>query len=240
MGKAVQEIAILRADLPGRTRRWGGAVRYCTHRKYKARRLLVLEACRALRFTHRDNLCSRDEPRASMARRSARAAVRSASVAALFLAWTAAWAGSPEKMSPEEEINRLNRVRQTLFEELVKTRAEAATARTELEAVSKARDQAEAELGRLKQEMTSRISTPLPPNANAPAASRPTNASLDNPRPKKATPRMAAKLPAKNASSSRHRSIAAPVRASTTGSVASSSSASAERLPSAFRLQDPR
>jgi hypothetical protein len=240
MGKAVQEIAILRADPPGRTRRWGGAVRYCTHRKYKARRLLVLEACRALRFTHRDNLCSRDEPRASMARRSARAAVRSASVAALFLAWTAAWAGSPEKMSPEEEINRLNRVRQTLFEELVKTRAEAATARTELEAVSKARDQAEAELGRLKQEMTSRISTPLPPNANAPAASRPASAPQVNPRPKKALPGMAAKLPAKNASSLSHRSIAAPVRPSTTGSVASSSSVPAERLPSALRLQDLR
>jgi hypothetical protein len=84
---------------------------------------------------------------------------------------------------------RLNRVRQTLFEELVKTRAEAATARTELEAVSKARDQAEAELGRLKQEMTSGISTTLPPNVNALAASRPTVTSLDNPQPKKATPR---------------------------------------------------
>jgi hypothetical protein len=143
-------------------------------------------------------------------------------------------------MSPEEEIDRLNRVRQTLFEELVKTRAEATRAQTELEAASKARDQAEAELGRLKQEMTSGISTTLPPNVNAPAASRPTSASLDNPRPKKATPGMAAKLPAKNAPSSRHRSIAAPARASTTGTIASSSSVSAERLPSVLRLQDLR
>jgi hypothetical protein len=54
--------------------------------------------------------------------------------------------------SPEDEVARLNRVRANLFEELVKTRAEAASARAELEAALKARDAAEAELARLKQE----------------------------------------------------------------------------------------
>ncbi|WP_210346538.1 hypothetical protein, partial [Microvirga aerilata] len=44
--------------------------------------------------------------------------------------------------SPEDEIARLNRVRANLFEELVKTRAEMATARSELEAALKARDAA--------------------------------------------------------------------------------------------------
>ena len=63
--------------------------------------------------------------------------------AGFLFCYGAAWAASPE-----EEIDRLNRVRQTLFEELVKTRAEAARAKAELEAASKARDQAEAELAR--------------------------------------------------------------------------------------------
>jgi hypothetical protein len=48
--------------------------------------------------------------------------------------------------SPEDEIARLNRVRANLFEELVKTRAEVATARSELEAAVKARDAVEADL----------------------------------------------------------------------------------------------
>jgi hypothetical protein len=57
--------------------------------------------------------------------------------------------------APEDEISRLNRVRANLFEELVKTRAEAASARAELEAANKAREAAEAELARLKQEAAS-------------------------------------------------------------------------------------
>ena len=51
--------------------------------------------------------------------------------------------------SPEEEIARLDRVRQNLFEELVQTRREVASVRAELEAMTRARDQAEAELARL-------------------------------------------------------------------------------------------
>src|SRR3712207_8905868 len=65
--------------------------------------------------------------------------------------------------SPEDEIARLNRVRANLFEELVKTRAEAASARAELEAAIQARDAAEAELVRLKQQAASAKPTnPLP------------------------------------------------------------------------------
>jgi hypothetical protein len=57
--------------------------------------------------------------------------------------------------APEDEIARLDRVRANLFEELIKTRADAASARAELEAALKARDAAEAELARLKQEAVS-------------------------------------------------------------------------------------
>ncbi len=57
--------------------------------------------------------------------------------------------------SPEDEIARLDRVRTNLFEELVRTRAEAATARAERDEAVKARDAAEAELVRLKQEAAS-------------------------------------------------------------------------------------
>jgi hypothetical protein len=64
--------------------------------------------------------------------------------------------------SPEDEIARLNRVRANLFEELVKTRAEAAAARAELDAAIKAREHAEAELARLKQEAAS-TKLPSPP-----------------------------------------------------------------------------
>ena len=60
--------------------------------------------------------------------------------------------------SPEDEVARLNRVRANLFEELVKTRAEVATARSELEAAVKARDAAEAEVTRLRQEAASGLS----------------------------------------------------------------------------------
>jgi hypothetical protein len=65
--------------------------------------------------------------------------------------------------APESEIARLNRVRANLFEELVKTRAEAAAARAELDAAIKAREHAEAELARLKQEAASAKPASPPP-----------------------------------------------------------------------------
>jgi len=78
--------------------------------------------------------------------------------------------------SPEDEIARLNRIRANLFEELVKTRAEAATARSERDEALKARDAAEAELARLKQEAASaKPATPVPSAAtNAPPQQRAT------------------------------------------------------------------
>lgn len=78
----------------------------------------------------------------------------------------AGWATS-SNASPEDEIARLNRVRESLFEELVKARKEAAAARAELEAVIKARDQAEAEFTRLKQETGGAKPTTLPPDRPA-------------------------------------------------------------------------
>jgi len=71
--------------------------------------------------------------------------------------------------SPEEEVARLNRVRANLFEELVKTRAEAATARSERDEALKARDAAEAELTRLKQEAASAKPASPVPNAETKA-----------------------------------------------------------------------
>jgi hypothetical protein len=68
-----------------------------------------------------------------------------------FIGLSIAWA-TGAGASPEDEIARLNRVRANLFEELVKTRAEAAAARAELDAAIKGREAAEAELARLKQE----------------------------------------------------------------------------------------
>lgn len=79
--------------------------------------------------------------------------------------------------SPEDEIARLNRVRANLFEELVKMRAEAATTRSELDAAVKARDAAEAEVARLRQEAASaKAATPAPGvQANVAPQKRTTN-----------------------------------------------------------------
>jgi hypothetical protein len=103
--------------------------------------------------------------------------------------------------SPEDEVARLNRVRENLFEELVKTRKEAASIRAELEITIKARDQAEAELARLKQEITAEKPATQPsdrqasiqshkqpaPDISAPLRSR-TTANPSQPGIKKAHP----------------------------------------------------
>jgi hypothetical protein len=52
--------------------------------------------------------------------------------------------------APEDEIARLNRVRQTLFQDLVKARSDVAAARAEAEVANKALQQAEAELEHLR------------------------------------------------------------------------------------------
>lgn len=75
--------------------------------------------------------------------------------------------------SPEDEIARLNRVRQNLFEELVQARREAASARAELEAAVKARQETEAELTRLNQRAASRQPAAQPANPRAGVARQP-------------------------------------------------------------------
>ncbi|KLK91529.1 hypothetical protein AA309_19200 [Microvirga vignae] len=64
---------------------------------------------------------------------------------------------------------KLNQVRERLFEELVRTRKEAASTRVELEEAIKARGSAEAELARLKQEMTEAKPADQPPASQADA-----------------------------------------------------------------------
>jgi len=72
-------------------------------------------------------------------------------------------AGVPAAIaSPEDEVARLNRVRANLFEDLVKTRAEAATARAERDEALKACDAAEAELTRLKEAANAKPASPVP------------------------------------------------------------------------------
>jgi hypothetical protein len=75
--------------------------------------------------------------------------------------------------SPEDEIARLNRVRANLFEDLVKSRAEAASARAELEAAIQARDAAEAELARLRQQAANAKSADPLPSTEAKAEPQP-------------------------------------------------------------------
>lgn len=86
-----------------------------------------------------------------MSHQTSRGSLHSASFAIVAAVAFGIASVSAAGASPEDEIARLNRVRASLFEELVKTRAEAASARAELEAAIKARDAAEAELARLKE-----------------------------------------------------------------------------------------
>jgi hypothetical protein len=158
---------------------------------------------------------------------------------------------SPASAAPEDEIARLNRVRANLFEELVKTRAEAATARTERDEALKARDAAEAELTRLKQEAASAkpanpvpsAETKAPPQHRAAAAAPPTTR-RQNMRP--AAPAATGSVMRAATSSAQQR----VVRASPSPRPAIGQSESAPRqgasvarmqeLPSVLRLQNPR
>jgi len=142
-------------------------------------------------------------------------------------------------MSPEEEIARLDRVRQNLFEELVKSRAEAAAARAELKAASEARDQIQAELARLKQESA--------PSAQAPATDKvPATAAISHGGETQASSGVAsgtskilahAPKPARARTAMKH-----PTAKRVSNSVAnrSGSAADATGLPSVLRLQDPQ
>jgi hypothetical protein len=133
-----------------------------------------------------------------MPRPSEQSALRTITVAgvtaiSLSFGWITASAASPD-----DEIARLNQVRERLFEELVKTRKDAASVGAELETAINARDRAEAELTRLKLETTaakpadqpSAIQANIQPQKQAPAVtsaplSRRTAASATQPDVKK-------------------------------------------------------
>jgi hypothetical protein len=153
--------------------------------------------------------------------------------------------------SPEDEIARLNRVRANLFEELVKTRAEAATARSELEAAVKARDAAEAEVTRLRQEGASAKSANPAPGvqANVAPQQRTTNTALpalhrqgvSSARPT-ATGSVLSTVTV-GAQRRVARTNPAPrviVRQSGPAAPQAASVARTQELPSVLRLQDPR
>jgi hypothetical protein len=188
-----------------------------------------------------------------MAKQSNRVFLRTMGLAALSSAilstgWTAASAASPE-----DEIARLNRVRQSLFEDLVKARADAAATRAELEAMSKARDQAEAELARMKLEAAS-AKSPDPQNVPATASvvqsrkvqvdPRAPGRSSSRPAAAPSVPRSASSL---KASEPRRRKtpmapsarVIKPVTASVVSRPAPRSP-EGSGLPSVLRLQDPQ
>jgi hypothetical protein len=154
--------------------------------------------------------------------------------------------------APEDEIARLNRIRANLFEELVKTRAEAASARAELEAAIKARDAAEAELARLKQEAAG--AKPANPVTSAETKAEPQQ------RATTAAPRAVRRQSVRPAASGTTGSVQRTVTASTQQRGVRSSLAPravarqtdqagrpsavpggrAQELPSVLRLQDPQ
>jgi hypothetical protein len=153
--------------------------------------------------------------------------------------------------SPDDEIARLNRVRANLFEELVKTRAEAATARSELEAAVKAREAAEAEVTRLRQEAASAKSADPAPGVQAsvaPQTRTPNTASpaLHRQGVRSAPPTATGSvLSTATAGAPRRAAQTNPapraiVRQSGPASPQAASVARTQELPSVLRLQDPR
>ncbi len=153
--------------------------------------------------------------------------------------------------SPEDEIARLNRVRTNLFEELVKTRAEAATARAERDEALKARDAAEAELARLKQEAAT--AKPAGPAPSAETKAQPQHRAAADASPVARRPSLRPAAPAATGSVPRTSTARAQqqvVRASPTPRPAMRSSeptrrqgapvARTQELPSVLRLQDPQ
>jgi hypothetical protein len=167
-------------------------------------------------------------------------AIRVAVLAAIALVLQIAPASA---LSPEDEITRLNRVRQNLFEELVKTRAEAAAARAELEAMTRARDHAEAELARLRQQAASAKPVDLPSTAAIPA-SPPAG---ESPRKRRPRPSVSSSGTS-NGAIVESRKVASPVRRAARPPAANRPAhaspgrpnAQAQGLPSVLRLQDPQ
>ena len=156
---------------------------------------------------------------------------------------------SPASAAPEDEIARLNRVRANLFEELVKTRAEAATARSERDEALKARDAAEAELTRLKQEAASaKPANPVPSaETNAPPQQRGTTTASPATRRQNMRPAAPAATGSvvRTATTNQRVVRANPSQRPTFRQFEAAPRpatpvARAQELPSVLRLQDPR
>jgi hypothetical protein len=156
---------------------------------------------------------------------------------------------SPASAAPEDEIARLNRIRANLFEELVKTRAGAAIARTERDEALKARDAAEAELTRLKQEAASaKPANPVPSaETKAPPQQRAATTALPTIRRQNMRPAAPAATGSvvRTATSNQRVVRANPnqrqtIRQSEPVPREAMPVARAQELPSVLRLQDPR
>jgi hypothetical protein len=177
-----------------------------------------------------------------------RGSLRSASLAVVAAVGVGIACTSGVVASPEDEIARLNRIRANLFEELVKTRAEAATARSELEAAVKARDAAEAEVTRLRQEAASVKSAPSVQANVAPQKHTTSTASpaLRRQGVRSAPPTATGSvLKTATAGAERRAARANPaprviVQQSEPASPQAASVARTQKLPSVLRLQDPR
>lgn len=153
--------------------------------------------------------------------------------------------------SPEDEIARLNRVRANLFEELVKTRAEAASARVEQEAAIKGREAAEAELARLKEAASAKLANPVQSTETkvepqqrtttaTPRALRGQSVRPEAPRVTGAVQRTATASAHQRAVRSSHARRAVARRTDQAPRELAAPVAQAQELPSVLRLQDPR
>jgi hypothetical protein len=154
--------------------------------------------------------------------------------------------------APEDEIARLDRVRANLCEELIKTRADAASARAELEAALKARDAAEAELARLKQEAVS--AKPAVSSLSAAPKAEPQQSTTTAASPatrrqstRRTAPRTTGSVQRTVTASTPHRVVRPSVgpraftRQTNQGPRQSAAPvARAQELPSVLRLQDPQ
>jgi hypothetical protein len=153
--------------------------------------------------------------------------------------------------APEDEIARLDRVRANLFEELIKTRADAASARAELEAALKARDAAEAELARLKQEAVSAkpaaSSLSAEPKAEAQGTTTAASPAIRRQSTRRTAPGTTGSVQRTVTASTQHRVVRPSVapravtrRTNQGPRQTAAPVARAQELPSVLRLQDPQ
>jgi hypothetical protein len=180
-----------------------------------------------------------------------RGTLHSASLAVIAAVGLGIACASGVVASPEDEIARLNRVRANLFEELVKTRADVAAARSELEAAVKARDAAEAEVTRLRQEAASAKPADPAPGVQANVAPQKRTTNTASPalhrQGVRSAPPTATGSVLRTATAGAQRRAAqtnpaprAIVRQSEPASPQAASVAPTQELPSVLRLQDPR